>query len=117
MLVVWLDMLPTDSAETAAKSAAIFNDPRVRQFHDEEQAGRSFAAAWGYPEEIAWDCYLFYEPGATWEDLPPQPASFAHQLGEGPVAIQPYYKTGAELHEFIAAEVGRSVPEAKSAGR
>lgn len=42
--IVWVDVLSSDSAVEAGKSAGLFDDPRVRQFHDSaRKAGRAFA--------------------------------------------------------------------------
>ncbi len=34
MIIVWTDTVATDGPDGARKAAAIFDDPRVRQFHD-----------------------------------------------------------------------------------
>ncbi|MEE9534341.1 MAG: heavy metal-associated domain-containing protein [Acidimicrobiia bacterium] len=85
IFVVWIDILPSDDYAAAQRVAGIFNDPRVRQFHDPNRlVGDSFAK--GLLEQPpAWDMYLLYAatPQQLWVDHPPKPADWMHQLGSG----------------------------------
>ena len=66
------------AAQTAAKK---IKDKRVKQFYDPQQlAGRKFAKSLGHSEKTAWDIYFFYPAGALWQDLPPLPEAYMHQL-------------------------------------
>jgi hypothetical protein len=51
--------------------------------------------------EAAWDIYLFYPPGPTWGDGPPEPAAWFHQLGGDPWADAARYRTGDSLRESL----------------
>ena len=70
IFVVWIDILPSDDSAAAQRVAGIFNDPRVRQFHDPNRlVGDSFAK--GLLEQPpAWDMYLLYAatPQQLWVD-------------------------------------------------
>ncbi|MCH7700154.1 MAG: heavy-metal-associated domain-containing protein [Planctomycetes bacterium] len=83
IFVVWIDILPSDDYAAAQRVAGIFDDPRVRQFHDPNRlAGDAFAK--GLLEEPpAWDMYLLYAatPQQLWVDYPPKPTDWMHQLG------------------------------------
>ena len=85
IFVVWIDILPSDDYAAAQRVAGIFNDPRVRQFHDPNRlVGDSFAK--GLLEQPpAWDMYLLYAatPQQLWGDYPPKPADWMHQLASG----------------------------------
>jgi hypothetical protein len=86
--VGWVPILPEDNGDEASKSASLVADARAAHFWD---AGKSlpgpFAATLGLPEGWpAWDVYLIYPPGATWQDAPPAPSYWEHQLGERPGA-------------------------------
>ena len=85
IFIVWIDILPSDDYAAAQRVAGIFNDPRVRQFHDPNRlVGDSFAK--GLLEQPpAWDMYLLYAatPQQLWVDHPPKPADWMHQLGSG----------------------------------
>jgi hypothetical protein len=86
--VAWVPMLPEDTETAAHESAALVHDRRALHFWD---AGRVlpgvFAAVLGLPEGWpAWDVYLAYPPGALWDDCPPAPAFWHHQLGDEPNA-------------------------------
>ncbi|MCH8816068.1 MAG: hypothetical protein IH957_13450 [Chloroflexi bacterium] len=49
---------------------------------DNRDVGKLFQTPIGLTTEPAWDVYLLYGPGVTWEqDGPPQPAFWMHQLG------------------------------------
>ena len=99
--IVWIDMLASDNAQAARRSAKMFDDPRVRQFHDPRAtrlAGKAFAH--GLIQEgrgLAWDIYMFYERGARWDEHPPQPAEWMHQLGGGQRADADRFRSGPEL--------------------
>ncbi|MFT4540135.1 MAG: hypothetical protein ACI835_002584 [Planctomycetota bacterium] len=81
VFVVWINVSREDNRDGALTSAACIDDPRVRHYHDPGQrAGRAFAEGL-LPTGFAWDTYLFYSPGAVWDDLPPRPRSWASQLG------------------------------------
>lgn len=79
---VFIDVLREDSRHAAEASARRVRDLRVRTFHDpRKRAGRSMARTLGWRHHIAWDCYLFYEPGSVWRGphMPPAP-QWIHQL-------------------------------------
>ncbi len=58
--IVWIDILVSDDDAAAQRMAAIFNDPRVRQFHDPNGlVGDAFAKGI-LDQPPAWDVYLFY---------------------------------------------------------
>ena len=80
--IVWLDMLPSDCEVEVRSAMNRLNDDRVRHFYDPRQmAGRMFARGL-LPVGVAWDIYLFYGDGVTWErERPPRPTTWAHQLG------------------------------------
>ena len=79
--IVWIDMVALDSEDTARVSAKIVEDPRVCHFHDpEKRAGKAIAESLGGQDKVAWDMYLFYTKGSEWDDGPPMPADWVHQL-------------------------------------
>jgi len=59
------------------------SDSRSRHYWDE--GGRlmqRYARRLGLPRD-AWDVYLIYGQGTRWEDEPPRPAFWMHQLASG----------------------------------
>jgi hypothetical protein len=81
--IVWIPMLPGDSARAAQAATALVSDARARHYFDpERRAGRAIAGRMGGEGKIAWDMYLFFAPDATWEAEPPLPMEWAHQLGD-----------------------------------
>ncbi|MCH7873663.1 MAG: heavy-metal-associated domain-containing protein [Planctomycetes bacterium] len=95
--VVWIGISPSDDDEAASRAALIFDDPRVKQFHDPRQlVGQAFAKGL-LKSPPAWDIYLFYARGSTWTDRdPPTPLRWMHQLGSD-VADQAYRRSGDAL--------------------
>jgi len=85
-LLVWEPMRDADSPSTAAEQAGMVQDARISQGWDAvRDVGKLFGATLDL-HEIAWDVYLVYKPGITWEsEQPPQPTFWMHQLdGEDP---------------------------------
>ena len=76
IFIVWIDILATDDYAAAQRMAGIFNDPRVRQFHDPNRLlGDAFAKGL-LDEPPAWDRYLRYaaRPPQLWVAYSPTPA-------------------------------------------
>ncbi len=79
--VVWLPMLPGDSAETAVTQSQAFQDRRVTQGWDAERRIGDLFTKTLKLTRTAWDVYLLYPPYVTWKDQgPPLPAFWMHQL-------------------------------------
>ena len=79
--IVWIKKIPSDSRKAAEKVSGRFNDNRICQFYDARQlSGRVIADSLGWQGRIAWDIYLFYDSGSQWDDLPPAPYEWMHQL-------------------------------------
>ena len=105
--IVWLPMIPTDSAAEACSSAAHFDDPRVVQFWDPDRlTGRSWSVDFQAPiaramldsvdseyrpfverwiadpaSQPMWDVAYFYAPNVRWRDRVPAPIAWTKQLG------------------------------------
>ena len=74
-----------DNERTAQKIAGTFSDPRVKHFYDPFPAhlvGKAFAKG-RISRGPAWDIYFFYKKGQEWNDAPPDPAEWMHQLAYG----------------------------------
>jgi len=86
--VCWVQILPDDSEQAARESAGLVRDGRATHFWDAHKAlPRLFAGTLGLPNEWpAWDVYLGYRAGVMWDDAPPSPAFWQHQLGQLPKA-------------------------------
>lgn len=88
---VWLPIMLTDNAAAAEDMAAEQKDARAHIYWDpKRQLGDAMGAAMTLPHRppadddhangVAWDIYLLYPPGVTWEDTPPLPDHWQHQL-------------------------------------
>ena len=82
--VAWVPILPDVNEAAARESSKVVTDGRTSHFWDAEKAlPPLFAPVLGLPQDWpAWDVYLAYPAGTTWEDEPPKPAFWHHQLGE-----------------------------------
>ncbi len=82
--IAWVPILPDDSGAAAEESSKLVTDERCSHFWDADKALlQPFADVLGLPQDWpAWDVYLAYPPGATWETEPPKPAFWHHQLGD-----------------------------------
>jgi hypothetical protein len=85
-VIVWISMLDTDKLEAASERETKFSDPRVKQFWDQDQIfGQLLSQTLKLKESIAWDVYLVYPPGHSWDtEFPPLPTFGMHQLNEDP---------------------------------
>jgi hypothetical protein len=79
--VVWISMMDSDIEEAARNAASTLPDARIRFFFDPGQlSGKAMATRLGKSGEVAWDIYMFFQPGILWTDLPPAPDVYMHQL-------------------------------------
>lgn len=77
--VIWGPMLGGETEADAREAAVLMPDPRATHWwtgaHTVAEALRASA---GLKEELAWDTFLVFAPGARWEDAPPSPAYVMH---------------------------------------
>jgi hypothetical protein len=79
---VWEPILKTDGERAARKATALLDDPRVEHFWvGTRDVGEMFQGPIGLTTEPAWDVYLVYTRGVSWEQSAPTPDYFMHQLG------------------------------------
>jgi len=103
--IVWINKLANDSRRAAEKSAGTFNDPRICQFYDPQQlSGQAVAHSLGWHGRVAWDIYLFYTPGSRWNETPPAPVDWMHQLTD-PWANPDRLRIGDELVRELAVSM------------
>ena len=74
-------MLEDDSMEAALPSVKYLSDKRFQHFYDQNQiVGKEIAKSVGWDGHVAWDIYLFYVPNTDWNNIPPAPKHWMHQL-------------------------------------
>jgi hypothetical protein len=87
-----------DTEVAAIRTAQTMRDQRVRHFFDpEKEVGKAIAHSLAGDGQIAWDVYLFYRQGALWQQDPPQPVAWAHQLNVCEWADLAHQHCGEEL--------------------
>ena len=80
-LVVWIDILRADGPGSASRAASALPGDGVRHFYDpRRRIGKAFAPSLRAQGALVWDVYLIFPPGGRWEEAPPPPAEWAHQL-------------------------------------
>jgi hypothetical protein len=79
--LVWLPILSPDTTFAASSRSSLSSDVRLEQGWDADRIiGKQFQTTLKLPG-TAWDVYLIYAPGVTWEgETPPQPTFWMHQL-------------------------------------
>ena len=116
--IVWIQMPGfNDNERTARRIAGTFSDRRVKHFYDAfpaHLAGKAFAAG-RISRGPGWDIYFFYKKGQEWNDAPPAPADWMHQLGGGGRADESKFHSGAglveHLHETMHSVTGAECSE------
>ena len=99
--MVWINMLPNDSAEAAQRSARLIQDVRIRHFHDPKRfVGQAIAESIGASGHVAWDMYLFYSGASEWGETPPKPTDWAHQLSDE-WAGKDHFAWGGDLNKRL----------------
>ena len=85
---MWFNVLPGD--DSSAWPGEIFQDPRVTEYWD---AGgltpRWFGERYGSrSDSFARDVYYLFDPGARWDEQPPEPTSSGSTIvgNRGPLA-------------------------------
>jgi hypothetical protein len=79
--VIWLPIFGGDFKGEARKLSSSFRDKRVSYFLDPESStGKQFERVLKTGRYVAWDAYLLYATDANWEEDPPQPDFWMHQL-------------------------------------
>ena len=81
--VVWVPMNRALQRDVANATKEVW-DPRASHYWDADGwlSNTYKDVLGGFPFEPAWDTYLVYGPGATWDgEQPPKPAYWMHQLG------------------------------------
>lgn len=79
---VWLPILNEDSRATAQQDAQIFDDPRLHHYWD---GIATQGTVWNRrlelpPGQIAWNLFAVFPRGVRWENDPPEPIYWAHNL-------------------------------------
>jgi hypothetical protein len=108
--VIWLPILPGDSAAAAAQAAARCGEPRASYYWDPDRAlGEELGKALALPPRetgrisgMAWDVYLLFERDARWNAAP---AFWMQQLDDVPATTAPRLNTAAlraRLNELLA---------------
>jgi hypothetical protein len=79
---VWLPVMRSDDRESALERSKEFTDQRLSHYWDGD--GLTGKAWDGVLKtgQLAWDVYLLYAPSASWEQTPPAPTFWMHQLRE-----------------------------------
>ena len=90
--VVWIPMFRGHERDVPRATREV-PDPRALHYWDGASASmRAVRATLGLSED-AWDIFLLYPPGVTWDGLnPPAPEFWMHQLGsaDAPRVSGPY---------------------------
>ena len=84
--IIWVPMLPADSAEAAKLEQDTITDPRLQCWFDADQvAANTWSSFIGLPT-ATWDVYAIYDAAVVWDEgaPPPAPRIWMHQLNSTP---------------------------------
>ncbi len=108
-MLVWIHMRPADGVQVAGAQTGALVADRLIHFHDpRRRAGKALASAVGAGRSVVWDTYLFFAPGVRWEQTPPAPEDWAHQL-DAPWAEAERFRQGDQLSEWLRQTAGRDL--------
>ncbi len=80
--VIWDPIFGGDFDGESKKLPNSFPDKRVQYFKDSDSfAGTAWRQVLKLFRPVAWDVYLLYGSEADWQEEPPQPDYWMHQLG------------------------------------
>lgn len=85
VLAVWMPVLKSDNAEAGKKAEPLLPDSRVTHYWDADNSlGKLYGRQLTLPRgrQLAWDIYFVYAPGVRWEEEPPAPTAWMHQLAQ-----------------------------------
>src|SRR5271167_62373 len=107
--IVWLPILPSGAHEPAARREAerIPDSRAIRFFDAEARVGKVYSSILHLPSGLpAWDVYLVFGPEVRWDDNPPVPTYWMHQLGRaGPPELR---LDGEQLERVISSLLSKS---------
>ncbi len=84
VIAVWMPVLQSDNAAAGKDAEPLLPDDRVTHYWDGDNSlGKLYGRLLTLPSgrQLAWDIYFVYAPGVTWEEEPPMPTQWMHQLG------------------------------------
>ncbi len=84
VFAVWMPVLGSDNAAAARGAESLLPDDRVTHYWDDDNSlGKLYGRLLTLPRgrQLAWDVYFLYAPGISWEEEPPRPTRWMHQLG------------------------------------
>ena len=103
--IVWIPILNKDSLEAALPSIKNLSDKRFQHFYDKDQiVGKEIAKSIGWDGHVAWDIYLFYAPYTEWNNVPPAPKRWMHQLKDS-WAHKEHFHRGDDLIDELSNAV------------
>ena len=110
VMIVWTKIYEDDNENNTQSSTAIVSDPRARHFYDEKQlASRAFARDLVSPPPAV-NLVLFYKPGKTWNEQPPPPDEWLHQITEGRDVDPDHYSAPDELADGLKSAMTKILP-------
>ena len=82
--VVWTPVLQEDDRQAAIKAVQRVSDDRATHFWDADKSlGFLLGKTVVLPRQrkLAWDVYFVFDRSAKWDEAPPEPTDWMHQLG------------------------------------
>ena len=102
---VFIPMVPGDSSGPAEGSASKLKEAGIASFWDgKRDLGRQFVNVVTLPgkRKVAWDIYFLFGPDAVWDDQPPKPVFWMHQLANDERCLD-----GAKFRDRVQTEIDK----------
>ncbi len=109
--------LSDDTRQEALKDARKLQASNVHSYWDPGKLGTLYAKQFGWEGELAWDIYLFFQPGTLMskDNFPPAPAVWFHQRSDVE-AHKDKKATGRKMRARIEEIMKRYIKNKDSSG-
>lgn len=78
---VWAPVLGADSRESALGARRLLPDQRTSHYWDGQKTlAKAFKQPLSLKRSLAWDVYMVFDAQASWDQAPPTPTYYMHQL-------------------------------------
>ena len=106
IFVVWSSRYPGDNRTKAI--AATKNVPDSRSLHfwyADASLSKRYGQILGLSDgkQFTWDTYMVFDADATWNDSPPKPHNWMHQMGKALGSDHPRWLDGDRFRESVSA--------------
>ncbi|MBI2477544.1 MAG: hypothetical protein HYV60_02510 [Planctomycetia bacterium] len=104
VFVIWTPRYPGDNRQQAVAATSIVPDSRATHFWDPNGClPKHYGRVLGLPEDdqFAWDTYMVFGREARWNQTPPAPDDWMHQMSQALGQKHPRWLDGDEFRKAV----------------